>query len=118
MRAWEIKNWNCGAKLKLNTWPKDKYVIYENNRWVYHYATVCENAHYALADIMNSNAVEEYLEPPSKSTNLTWQEAYDAWNNGWEVATTDGGGEYFGKEAEFSVDEIVNVRYKLTGKRR
>ena len=55
---------------------------------------------------------------PAKTKDLTWMEAKEAWDAGWEVSGISDGIECFDTDMQFSVGAIVNVKYQLTGKRR
>lgn len=64
-------------------------------------------------------------ELPTKTKELTWNEAYEAWNDGWEVETMDnppilhaGNKTVFDNTEHFMVVEILTFKYQLTGKRR
>lgn len=53
---------------------------------------------------------------PAKTKDLTWQEAYEAWKDGWEVWHN-----YvvsFDKDSRFTIHELFSAKYQLTGKRR
>jgi hypothetical protein len=57
---------------------------------------------------------------PTKTKNLTWQEAYEAWTAGWEVANPCDNRWLlsFSPDMTWSTYNILSQRYHLTGKRR
>jgi len=117
MRAWEIPNWQ-NKKLRCKHWAEPFWIWLNPKTMEWEINWYTYTARQMLLKLMASDDVEEYVEPPIKTKDLTWTEAQRAWENGWEVEQMDGGGEYFGLEAEFTVEDIIVSKYKLTGNRR
>ena len=62
---------------------------------------------------------------PTKTKNLTWMEAKEAWDAGWEINFMDESMVQnthfplsFGPNASWTVVGICEYKYQLTGKRR
>lgn len=65
-----------------------------------------------------------YYDPmPNRRKDLNWQEAHDAWKQGWEVITQDNslakraGPVNFNSDDNFCMSEILNGIYQLTGRK-
>lgn len=57
---------------------------------------------------------------PTKTKDLTWQEAYEAWQGGWEVVYTASPSTIanFHLYDMYQVGQVLQTKFNLTGKRR
>lgn len=120
MRAWEIENWTQ-KKLRCAYWADPFWIRLnpDTKKWEINWYTY--TAEQMLIQLMDSDEVEEYKEQlPNKIHDLTWQEAYDAWKDGWEVSCDDDDRWFVNFEfnAQWSTLDIVQRKFHLTGKRR
>ena len=55
---------------------------------------------------------------PAKTKDLTWMEAKEAWEDGWQVIDISSVIRYFAEGDSFNTYEITKSKYQLTGTRR
>lgn len=115
MRAWEITDWTK-KKLRRKSWSAGVCVWLDASLdiWVEMHGCQVDRAGHYLNELMNNDDIEEVFELPAKTKDLTWDEARLAWLDGWSVE----GGLSFSLVTKWTVDQIVNRTYNLTGNRR
>lgn len=119
LKVGELDHWFSFAEAKLyRPWKKEELIVEKP-------CDICKNRKALESKCFGCSRIirtTDNFEPelPTKTKNLSWHEAYDAWNQGWEVCS-DSEERWLVKFApaiQWTTHDILEKKYHLTGKRR